>query len=204
MRALFKGLVLVALPASVLSGLWGVGVLGGNFREVVPGKLYRSAQLTGPNLAGALRDYRIASVINLRGARPGQWYYESERRICDQAGVRHLDVDLSSRHLPPPLALEAILGAFDRFPRPMLIHCEGGSDRSGLVATLYEAIEDGKPLDEAQARDLTWRYGHLAFTRAGQMDRFFDLYRRSCGTKGLRRWIDEDYPKIYRDLGPHV
>ncbi len=195
----------LSLASFAIGGcLWGAGVFGGNFREVVPGRLYRSAQLSGPNLERALRDHYIASVLNLRGARPGQSFYDSERAICKAEGVAHIDIGMTSRHFPSPEVMEEVLSAFDRLPRPMLIHCDGGSDRSGLVATMFETIEDGTPLDTAEARDLTWRFGHLAFTQSGHLDQFFDLYRTTGGAKPLRKWIEEDYPKLYRRLGDRI
>lgn len=198
---LSKWLVLpAALVLAVPPGLWWIGAIGGNFREVVPGRLYRSGQLDGDRLARTIRRYRLKSVLDLRGAGAGGRDYTEEVAVCRRLGVVHLDLRMRATRLPRPGEASALVAALDRLPRPLLVHCAGGADRAGLAATLDEAIEEGRPLDAAQAEGLTWRYGHLAFTQAGALDRFLDLYRRQDCGHGLRRWIADDYPAIYRRL----
>lgn len=177
--------------------LWWVGVFGGNVRTVEDGSMYRSAQLTGPNLTHVLQSYRIRSVINLRGALPHDASYRSELATCTAAAVPHRDVRLSATRLPPPEQLQELLADLDTMPRPILIHCQGGADRSGLAAALYLAIYRGVPLDQAEAGQLTWRYGHLWFGKASAMDEFFALYRQTGNGLSLRQWIGVTYPRVY-------
>jgi protein tyrosine/serine phosphatase len=193
---------------------WYIGVFGGNVRVVVPGKVYRSAQLTGNNytadtaawvgedLDAVLKRYGIRTVINLRGGRRSNDYYRQEIEECVRRGVEHVDVPMSATHLPPPQSLTLLLNAFDRDPYPVLFHCQGGADRSGLVGTLYLNLYQHVSLDQAEERQLTPRYGHLAFTRTGAMDRFFELYRRESHGMDLRTWILKEYPAVYaRETG---
>ena len=187
---------LCALALVVLTLLWWVGVFGGNVREVVPGRFYRSAQLSGFTLRNALEKNGIRSVINLRGPRK-EGFYRSEMDVCRALGVAHYDVSLSAVHLPPPAGMRALLDDLDRAPKPVMVHCQGGSDRAGLVSTLYEVIYEGVPLDRAEAEQLTWRYGHLAFTKTRAMDRFFDLYRQTGQGEDLRSWTLRTYPSVY-------
>lgn len=189
--------VVALILAGILSLLWWVGVFGGNVREVDPGRLYRSAQLTDGTLAGTMERYGIRSVINLRGAQPRAPFYQSEMRVCKELGAQHRDVALSAYALPPPAELRKVLLAFDQLPRPILLHCRGGSDRTGLVSALYEIVYEGRSVDEAESTQLTWRYGHLSFSRSRAMDRFFALYRDSSHGEGLRAWIADSYPKVY-------
>jgi protein tyrosine/serine phosphatase len=49
-------------------------------------------------------------------------------------------------------------------PKPILIHCLGGADRSGLVSALYRfAIEGQKP--DAADKELSIWYGHVPLIR---------------------------------------
>lgn len=192
-RALAASTLLATL---VLTLLWWVGVLGGNVREVVPGRFYRSAQLSGSTLKNVLVGQGIRSVINLRGPRT-EGFYRSETQVCRELGVAHYDVSLGATHLPKPEEMRRLLDDLDRASRPIMVHCEGGADRAGLAATLYENVYEGVPLDRAESEQLTWRYGHLAFTKSRAMDRFFDLYRQTSAGKGLRSWIESTYPSIY-------
>ncbi len=187
----------VVLPALAAGGLEYVGVLGGNIRVVDPGGVYRSAQLSGPRLTDLIQSRGIQSVVNLRGPSDADAALRAERAVCAQPSVKHSDVRLSAYRLPPPAELRRLLQAFDSLPRPMLVHCLGGADRSGLACTLYLSIYRGVPLDEAESEQLTWRYGHIPGGKAHPMDDFFTLYRTTANGQSLPKWIIDSYPKLY-------
>ena len=182
----------------ILSILWYVGVFGGNLHEVLPGELYRSAQLTGSNLRSALEKDHIRTVINLRGPETGDPWWKNETAVCRGMGVGHVDVAFSASHLPPPKELSRLMAALDNSPRPVLLHCMGGSDRTGLAATLYLTLYKHVPLDQAEEEELTLRYGHIKWGSARAMDQFFDLYRQTAGGLALRNWIRSYYPSLYQ------
>lgn len=186
--------------AAILLFLWYIGVFGGNVHTVDPGRVYRSAQITGRNLRDVLETRKIRTVINLRGGSNESAWHRSEMATCDRLGVRHVDVSLSAIRMPPPDQLERVISAFDNEPYPVLFHCQGGADRSGLVGTLYLNIYRDVPLDRAEKEQLTWRYGHMNFTRTRAMDRFFDLYRQTAGGLDMRDWIVQRYPALYAQL----
>lgn len=188
--------VLGVVTGLILALLWWIGVFGGNVREVVPGRFYRSAQLTGDTLRNALQRNGIQSVINLRGFRR-EGFYRSETQVCRDLGVAHFDVPLSAVHLPRPADLRTLIADLDRAPKPIMVHCQGGADRAGLVSTLYENVYEGVPLDRAEAEQLTWRYGHFRLGKTRAMDRFFDLYRQTSEGQSLRTWVVRTYPGVY-------
>jgi protein tyrosine/serine phosphatase len=182
----------------VLSFFWFIGVFGGNIREVVPGRFYRSAQIGGPLLESVIQKYGIKSVLNLRGSSPGEDYYESELATCAAKGVEHRDIGISAYRLPPPKELKEIIDGLENLPKPILVHCRGGADRSGLVSTLYMNLYEHVPLERAEHEQLTWRYGHMSFASAGAMDRFFDLYRSTSKGEDIRIWSLNSYPALYK------
>ncbi len=188
------------LLVCILVFLWYIGFLGGNVRAVVPGKVYRSAQLTDGLLDEVLRSDHIHTVINLRGGSMQDPWYRSEVQECRNLGVAHVDVPMSAIHLPPPDSLNALLSTFDHASFPVLFHCQGGADRSGLTGTIYLDVYQHVPLDSAEERQLTWRYGHFSWSRTGAMDRFFDLYRKTNQGLDLRDWILGRYPALYAAL----
>ena len=181
---------------SLLLFLWAIGVIGGNVREVEAGRFYRSAQLSGSHLERALRRYGIRSVINLRGP-SDKPFYRSERQVCRDLGVVHYDVSLTAYRLPNPVEMRHLIAALDAAPRPVMVHCQQGADRSGLVSTLYANAYEGLPLDRAESEELTWRYGHFAFVGTWRMERFFDLYRQTGRGQDLRSWTLGTYPSVY-------
>ena len=71
---------------------------------------------------------------------------------------------MTARKLPPPERLKQLLETFDHARYPILIHCQGGSDRTGLASTLYENQIEHIPLDQAEQAELTLRYGHFSYS----------------------------------------
>ena len=212
-RALISLAVFLLIVVSIT---WAIGGLGGNVRTVVPGRVYRSAQITG-NGIGALtacwtgngleqviKANGIKTVINLRGGNPHDGWYREERDICARLGVDHIDIGMSAIRAPHPTQLNRLLNAFDNARYPILYHCQGGSDRSGLVGTLYLNVYQNVPLDEAESRQLTLRYAHFKFTRTRAMDDFFDRYRQTGQGMTLRDWIQKVYPSLFAQMPANV
>ncbi len=184
----------------VLLFLWFIGVFGGNIRTVSDGKAYRSAQITGALLDNFLKEKGIRTVLNLRGGSSRDWWYQAEIDSCEKVSVHHVDAAFSAVRFPPPQVLQKILGVLDHADYPVLLHCRGGSDRTGLISTLYLHLYENVPLDEAQARQLTWRFGHIRHGQARPMDEFLDMYRQNSEGMGLREWITKKYPALYAAL----
>jgi protein tyrosine/serine phosphatase len=95
-------------------------------------------------------------------------------------GLTHYDFPISAKRFVTGVQMAQILDILRRAPKPLLIHCQSGSDRSGLVAALFEyAIAHA---GAAQAdRQLSLVYGHFPYltSRTGAMDASFWAYVRS-------------------------
>ncbi len=109
----------------------------GNFHVVTKGQLYRSAQMDNDELAYYLRRYHIKSVLNLRGKSPASQWYKTEIRISKKLGVKHYDYGFSASHLLSIKKMRTVIALLEKLPKPILIHCKAGADRSGLVAALW-------------------------------------------------------------------
>lgn len=190
------GAAVVAVLALVVSLAYHFGFVGRNFREVVPGEVYRSAHLAPADLAQVIRDKHLRTVINLEGDSPRHSEFKEERALCDRMGARYAAVGLRATALPDADQMRRLLDLFDHAERPLLFHCRQGADRSGLAATLYLNLYCNLPLDAAEATALTWHTGHLSFGRTGAMDDFFNLYRRTASGLSLRDWIVTRYPAL--------
>ena len=125
--------------------------------------------------------------------------YREELDVCKQDHVDHVDIPFSARHLPSPETLNNLLAEFDHGRYPLLIHCQAGSDRTGLASTLYVHLMKKTPLDEAERSQLTWHYGHLPVGPTKAMDDFFTLYRNTSRGEDMRTWIKKDYPALYAE-----
>jgi hypothetical protein len=155
-----------AIGATILS--LGLGIAGwtgylaatGNIHTVIPNVLYRSAELSPSGFEQVIKRFDIHTVINLRGANPGHRWYENEVAAVLQEGARHVDLRMSATQVPSSAKLHEIGVALARAETPILIHCQGGADRSGLVAALYELWIAHRPVAEASAQ-LSFAYGHF-------------------------------------------
>jgi protein tyrosine/serine phosphatase len=165
------GLVLIAAPPL---GWAGFLQLTGNVHTVEPHQLYRSAQLDGDDLEALVRREGIVTILNLRGAAPGEAWYDEELQATTAAGAQHLDLAMSATQQPDEKTLRRLIEILRTAPRPLLVHCNKGADRSGLAAALYELLDANKSPAEA-ARQLSFRYGHFPWltSRSGAMDRTF-------------------------------
>jgi protein tyrosine/serine phosphatase len=170
-----KSLTVVAGLAIASGGGYG-GVLfySGNFHAVSDGVVYRSAQLSKGRFEAAIRDYKLKSILNLRGAHPGESWYDDETAASRQAGVHHYDYALSATRRVNDDQIREILRLIGNAPKPLLLHCLSGADRSGLVAALFRyAIEHASAADAD--RQLSVAYGHFPYltSRTGAMDESF-------------------------------
>jgi len=172
--------VSVALIAAAIGGYWGLLQYEGNLHTVSAGVLYRSAQLSKSETLWAVREYQIKSVLNLRGAHAGQPWYDDEIIAAGELGLAHFDYPLSSKRLVTSHEIEEILDTVRKAPKPLLVHCKSGADRSGLVAALYRFSETGASAADAD-RELSLAYGHFPYltSRSGAMDDSFWAFVRS-------------------------
>lgn len=169
-------LVLVLLmPAAGLGGWLGYLQVSGNFHSVVAGELYRSAQPGATDLRLAVGSYGIRSVINLRGANSGAGWYREEIAASAALGVQHFDFPMSADRALTLRQAAKLIALMRQAPKPLLIHCQGGADRSGLAAALYLAAIEGRSEAESEAQ-ISLRYGHLStpLAAAWPMDRTFE------------------------------
>lgn len=131
-----------------------------NFHEVESGKLYRSAQLSGKEFEQAIEALEIKTIINLRGESPDREWYQEEIAAAEKYNVEHISIGMSAKRLPHREDLIKLLDAFENAERPILIHCQGGADRTGEASAIYQMLYMGKSKKEA-LKMLTFKYFHL-------------------------------------------
>ena len=144
----------------------------GNFHAITEGEAYRSAQLDMDEFEYYIRKHNIRSIVNLRGENPEKPWYKEEIKFCDENNIKHYDISLSSDKAPNREDVRKLMEIFHTAPRPVLIHCLAGADRSGLVAAMWKVIVDKEPKKEAE-NQLSLFFGHLPIGKTAVMDSFF-------------------------------
>lgn len=162
----------ISLPAGHFSFLH----LSSNFHPITAGEAYRSAQMSGENLESHIQKYDIKSVLNLRGSEANTPWYRDEIRVSEKNRVAHYDIALSAEREPSPQDVRKLIEIFQEAPRPILIHCKAGSDRSGLVAAMWKVMVNKESKAEAE-KQLSLKFGHLPFGKTNAMDNFFAKWK---------------------------
>ncbi|MFV0296409.1 MAG: tyrosine-protein phosphatase [Hyphomicrobiaceae bacterium] len=157
--------------------------LSGNFHEVSPGAAYRAAQLDGQALVRWHKSYGIATVLNLRGQNDGADWYETEKAVTDRLGITHINFRMSASKELSTEEARQLIKIMREAPKPLLIHCRGGSDRTGLASALYIAGIDSGTESEAEWH-LSLLYGHIGLpeiSAAWAMDKTWERMEPELG-----------------------
>ena len=136
---------------------------GDNFHEVIEERIYRSAQLSENKLKRIIAEKKLKTIINLRGKNEDKKWYAMERKIAEDNGIQYYNFRFVAHSLPNCTQLDALIEALKAAPRPLLLHCKGGADRTGLASALTLAIEKNSPLSELK-QQFSLIYGVIPFT----------------------------------------
>lgn len=111
-------------------------------RTVISGDSYRSGQLSAHTLEHTIDQYQIRSIINLRGANYDKRWYQEEVTVAKRKHVTHFDIALSAKRALTPEQQQALRDIFKIAPRPMLIHCDQGIERTNKALDLYRELRE--------------------------------------------------------------
>ncbi len=175
-----KHLILAAILVPLIA-LLAVGydhfIEDGNFAIHAPNEVYRSGTLSAHEWKEVRHKHPFNSVINLRGTSEGAEWFERESAAAKNHEVNFYTFGLSANHKPTLEDMEVLVEMMRAAPKPLLIHCKSGSDRTGLALALYSYAIQGQSAEEA-AKQLSIRYGHFPWltSRTGAMDAAFAEY----------------------------
>lgn len=172
------GWTLLAVVGLSLS-FYGLLQVGHNQHVVAPGLLYRSAQLPVGEFVSLAQQVGLRTVINLRGENIGQDWYDAQYHAAQELGVGFINYRMSASRELTVEEMNALAQMLRDAPKPVLIHCSSGSDRTGLACALY-LLESGYP-PPAVAYQLSLRFGHFPYLWSGSwaMDNSLKAYRES-------------------------
>lgn len=177
LRQFARGFLLFAIAPAVIicGGFYAYMHATTNFHSVISGELYRSSQPSAGTIAQLHRDYGIKTIINLRGDNSGRGWYDSEIAQAKELDITHIDFRMSSRHELTQEQAAKLVQLMRDAPKPLLIHCQAGADRTGLASALYLAAIS-KTSENVAENQMSIYYGHipLSINSAYAMDRTFE------------------------------
>ncbi|HEY1188754.1 MAG TPA: hypothetical protein VGE74_13955 [Gemmata sp.] len=146
------------------------------FREVEPGRLYRSGQMTAAGFRENIERYGIKTVVNLQHEEPDpllpdHWLGKgtiNESALCAQLGVKYRlltpDVLPPGNQLDwePPAVKEWRAVLDDESNYPVLLHCKAGLHRTGRLTAIYRMEYRGWSPGEALRELRANGYGYVA------------------------------------------
>ena len=170
---------------------------GKRLREIVPGRFYRSGQMTAEGFAETVARFGLRTIINVQDDFPdpdiilSYWDRRTikESELCRQLGVRYVALapDLVSRRRidrERPHCIDQFLGLMDRESTyPALIHCKAGLHRTGILSAVYRMEYQGFSPAAAYRELKAHGFGVWTCTAANEyVSQYVLTYRR-----GLRR-----------------
>ncbi|MCC6424630.1 MAG: tyrosine-protein phosphatase [Phycisphaerales bacterium] len=202
----------IARGALVLVALLGVFCLGYfliqrfvrlNLHQIEDTQVYRSAQPDEELLRRLVKEDGLKSIIKLNsrnsGSRSGQ-----EESAAAKLGIELIYLPMAMHRLPSHQEMIDLLEAIETAPRPLLIHCNAGADRTGLASVMV-AMRHGRSFDQAVKEQLSVRYLHVGVW-GEDVDEILDQYRSECERRGVstggwtefKRYLIESYrPGFY-------
>jgi hypothetical protein len=170
----------------------------GNLDEVDAGRVIRSAQPT-TRLSEWIRNYRLRSILNLRGGSPADWWYLAETQQARSSGVAFFDLPMSAVRRPSRRELLALIDTLRSCPYPLLIHCKSGADRTGLATAVYLMAVRSESPERAQWA-FALKYGHIPFLGTEHLHEPLDEYAAWLASQRLphtperfRAWVETEY-----------
>ncbi len=162
MRKKFSSRALIGISAFLAVALLIASVAGYciwrhktlyHFAEVEPGVLYRSGSMSPNGLVLAHSICGFKTIVNLRGhneiqADEKRWR-TNELLFAKKHGVKVVDMPLECEQPPSAEMERRFLNLFDSPENlPVLVHCEFGVIRTGMMIALFEVRRKGRKADD--------------------------------------------------------
>jgi protein tyrosine/serine phosphatase len=148
-----------------------------NLNRVAP-NFYRSAQPEAAGFKALATDPGIKTVVSLRA-------FNSDKTLIEGTGIKLIRIPIHTWHIETEdvvLALATIRTA--QAKGPVLLHCQHGADRTGLITALYRVLYQGWTKDAALDEMQNGNFGYHAVW--GNIPR----YLRNADIEDLRRMVE--------------
>lgn len=134
---------------------WGLKIQSKNLSNLyrVSDEIYRSEQPSKEAFA-ELSELGVKSSLNLRTT-------ETDDELIGQLAIKPYLVAMDAGSFTDKEIIDA-LNVIKTAPKPILVHCRHGSDRTGVVVAMYRIVFQGWTKEEALNELLNGGYGFHA------------------------------------------
>lgn len=115
---------------------------------------YRSAQPTREGMQEAVK-LGVKTIVNLRAV-------TSDRALIDDLPLRYEHISVKAWHAEDEDAVRFLRIVNDPAHQPVLVHCQHGADRTGMMTALYRVAIQGWSKPEAIAEMTQGGFGYHA------------------------------------------
>ncbi len=145
----------------------GYNYFSGNVHSVIPGEIYRTAQLDKAGLEKYTKQFGIKTIINLRGVWKNDHWYQVESQFAKKNNINYYPMQFSAYDLPSKQALRNLVKVLETAPKPLMFHCEGGADRTGMAGAISIILFDKNPSITQIERQASWHYNAISGRTVG-------------------------------------
>ena len=111
-----------------------------NFHKVSD-RLYRGAQPTTQGVR-QLQALGVKTIVNLR-------YLHSDAAAIGDTGIQEVDIPMLALHVNDRQAVRFLKVVTDPARTPVFVHCQHGSDRTGVMCAVYRIVVERWSKEEA-------------------------------------------------------
>ncbi len=131
------------------------------FGVVVPGKIYRSGQLTERMLRKTLPKHGVTTIVDLQLNDFQDELLQGEMRFAAENGIRHFRFGLGgdgTGDVDRYVDAVATLIECERTNQPVLVHCAAGTQRTGGTVACYRLLVEGADPEAvvAELKEYEW------------------------------------------------
>ena len=127
---------------------------------MVPGRIYRSGQISAPLIKKILTKYNIRVIIDLTSADPNDHDKQAEKQAAAELNIKVFRFSMSGNGTGDVndyvTAVAAIANA-EKQNLPVLVHCAAGAQRTGGIIAAYQLLV--QKIDPNIVEDEIEKYG---------------------------------------------
>ena len=162
--------------------------------DKINNNLYRSAQPTKQGMNN-LKNIGVKTIINLRA-------FHSDKDETGNTGLFNEEISVNTWYIKDKDVIRVLRIVLKKQNGPILIHCQHGADRTGIMIAMYRIVEQGWSKDEAIREMVDGGYGfHSIWSNAIDYVKNVDIEKFKDEVTWLQEKPVQATKSLPRDIG---